>query len=36
VIHDETAGLVDAASDINGALMNACDRMLEAQVLAAE
>jgi hypothetical protein len=36
VIHDETAGLVDAASDINGAFMNACDRMLEAQALAAE
>jgi len=33
---DETGYLTDAASEINGAFMNACDRMLELQAEAAE
>jgi hypothetical protein len=33
---DETGYLSDASSEINGAFMNACDRMLDAQIEAAE
>src|SRR5258708_26809260 len=33
---DETGYLNDAASEINGAFMAACDRMLDAQIEAAE
>jgi hypothetical protein len=35
-IADETGYLTDAASEINGAFMSACDRMLEMLALAAE
>jgi len=35
-IHDETGLISDAAHDIRGALLNACDRMLEDQAAAAE
>ncbi len=35
-IHDETGFLVDAASEVTGALNNACDRMLADQEIAAE
>jgi hypothetical protein len=35
-IDDETGYLSDAASEINGAFMNARDRMLEDQAIAAE
>jgi hypothetical protein len=35
-IPDETGYLTDAASEVTGALYNACDRMLEDQAIAAE
>jgi hypothetical protein len=35
-IHDETGYLIDATSEVIGALNNACDRMLADQEIAAE
>ncbi len=35
-VHDETGCLVDAASEVVGALNDACDRMLADQEIAAE
>jgi hypothetical protein len=35
-VADETGYLVDAASEVVGALNNACDKLLEDQAIAAE